>query len=86
MNFTELANGGDKAIEYIRKELCQSCNGIGGFITVCNLCKGNGYFIARKKGSAYKNKCKNCDGTGASLFKECAYCIQYKIVNVTEKD
>ena len=29
----ELANGGDKAIEYIRKELCQSCNGIGGFIT-----------------------------------------------------
>lgn len=75
LTLEEVYHGTTKNINYYINDICDKCNGEGGFDPVtCNQCNGHGHiqqgpfvFMCNNcggEGKFYKNKCNTCNGSG----------------------
>lgn len=69
LTLDEVYHGVTKNINYYINDICQKCNGEGGFEpTTCNQCGGNGHI----QQGPFAFMCNNCGGSG-KLFKNICY-------------
>jgi molecular chaperone DnaJ len=79
INISDVINGVDKKLKYIRQTKCNTCNGRGGKdVQICTGCNGVG---ARRMiqntpfGTIQQDvTCTNCQGTGEQIRNSCSNC------------
>jgi molecular chaperone DnaJ len=81
--------GGEREIEYIIKERCDECNGLGGFDKeVCDVCQGTGFIThANMSNNVHivnKTTCRKCFGKGYILKNKCEKCNGTGFIDVNK--
>ena len=67
--------GGRIVVKYTRHKICESCNGVGGDLTICPTCQGTGLKTVRHPmGVLLQTSCDSCGGVGKVISKECSNC------------
>lgn len=76
--------GGVKPINFMVKDKCQTCDGLGGHNpTTCNQCNGQGFVMAGQ-GVNVAFPCMNCGGSGVLFSQMCNNCSGQGTVNKKE--
>ena len=70
----DVLHGGSRDIKFFRKEVCQTCSGVGGKTGVCPHCQGAGSKIVYGQHMTVKTSCHACNGTGQALIDSCKKC------------
>lgn len=76
LSVEEVFNGVKKKIVFNVDRLCGTCNGVGGEVSTCQTCKGQGVFISfnPRFGAQTITMCNNCGGSGQVRTKSCGTC------------
>jgi len=70
----EVYKGCIKDISFERDEVCPSCDGTGGKVTVCSTCKGAGFEEIVGPNMIVRKPCISCRGSGTALANTCSKC------------
>ena len=70
--------GIEKNMQYVRRKVCETCNGKGGDKTTCSQCSGRGK-VAFKTGTGFFGQtivqtCNMCKGSGTIYIRTCETC------------
>lgn len=89
LTLDEVESGTKKTIKYKRKEVCKSCNGVGGNgERTCMQCNGTGSKTTQQRTPVgiirQTTTCNNCGGTGKIVIKQCDVCNGSKFKEVEE--
>lgn len=74
VDFSVVANGGEKELRLPRHETCEDCRGLGGERTTCPACEGQGSVQLQQGFFRISRTCDRCSGTGQSLKRACETC------------
>jgi len=80
LTLMEVANGGDKTLEFERQDRCDACGGSGAkpgsSPTVCGQCGGQGRVAQQGFGGMFRMvvTCPNCRGRGSVIRDYCPHC------------
>jgi len=74
----EAYRGGRKTVNYMRKDKCDVCYGVGGDKETCQTCQGQGFFT-QKVGNGFfqtihRSVCQSCQGKGFKYTRPCYSC------------
>lgn len=86
LTLEELYTGTSKKIEFTRKTLCSTCNGLGHQSTVCPNCQGSGQIVRRNGPMLMSSPCNTCRGSGriGDKDKPCLDCERKGYTSVFE--
>lgn len=75
LSLEEVARGGQRELELMRRMGCTRCGGVGGEpdagMSECTRCTGTGRTPGRR---LFRTECPHCDGTGKRVVTRCKRC------------
>lgn len=74
IEFEDVLHGKTKVVEFIKSNLCESCEGVGGSLGECSVCHGDGVRMIRGQNMNVRIACEKCEGSGKSIVDQCKDC------------
>lgn len=74
VTLNDVLNGINKKIKINRNERCNTCNGKGGDVSVCGICRGSGMKTVSNGFFSQSTTCPGCGGVGESISNRCSSC------------
>jgi DnaJ-class molecular chaperone len=90
ISFKESCLGAEKHIEYVQKQECVQCSGLGakeGDYEICKVCGGAGQRISKQGFQLTRTICQPCKGKGIIIYRPCSLCQgkRYKQKKIKQK-
>lgn len=89
ISFMDSINGKNITLDLTYDKKCNNCYGIGGEISVCSKCNGNGY-LNKQSRSIFgmlqsRVTCSRCNGSGKEVIHTCSTCRGNGFIKTKEK-